>query len=333
VRPLRPATLLVASLVGCADDAGTSATGGSGGAGGSGGSDVLSASDFLSPGQYDCSAPTPPSPPARPHDLSCVFDGACSGDFVCAHRMGNPFAPENSLSALRASILLGVDVVETDVRLTADGHVVLIHDGEIDRTLEGSGNVGDFTLAELQAMPVKAEVGDPAGDFSCERVVTLEEVMDLARGRIVVELETKETDAGIAAAAYLAAQGLENDAYVQCAPEECEAIRAAVPSAPLMVRVKSLADLAIAEAYEPPPLLVEIDQQPPFTDDDTLARIHAIPAKVFSNIFISADATAALTGDLSQYPVGYAAGLDVLQTEFPHFALYALGRVTPTQAP
>ncbi len=331
VRP-RAAAALAVLLAACADDAATGTTSGSGGAGGAGGKDTLGATDFLAPSQYDCTAPTP-TPPARPHDLACVSDGACISDFVCAHRMGNPFAPENSLSALRASILLGVDIVETDVRLTSDGHVVLLHDREIDRTLQGSGNVGDFTLAELKAMPVKLEETDPPGDFSCERIVTLEEVMALAQGRIVVELETKETTAGIAAATYLVAQGLEADAYVQCAPDECDAIRAAVPTVPIMVRVKSLDDITRAEAYDPPPILLEIDQSPSFTDPATLARIHAIPAKVFSNAFVSADAAALLAGDLSGYPVGYELGIDVMQTEFPHFALYALGRLSPSTQP
>ncbi|NUO53874.1 MAG: glycerophosphodiester phosphodiesterase family protein, partial [Polyangiaceae bacterium] len=308
-RPKRAAgmggVLLAVMFLGCSDDAATTgATTGAGGAGGAGGADKLDATDFLEPSQYDCTAGVP-TPPSRPHDLACVFDGTCISDFVCAHRMGNPFAPENSLSAVRASILLGVDVVETDVRMTSDGHVVLLHDREIDRTLQGTGNVDDFTLAELKAMPVKLEETDPPGDFSCERIVTLEEVMALAKGRIVVELETKETPAGIAAATYLVDQGLEGDAYVQCAPDECDAIRAAVPTVPIMVRIQSLDDITRAEAYDPPPILLEVDQSPTFTDPATLARIHAIPAKVFSNAFVSADAAALIAGDLSGYPLGY----------------------------
>jgi len=198
---------------------------------------------------------------------------------------------------------------------------------------QGTGNVDDFTLAELKAMPVKLEETDPPGDFSCERIVTLEEVMALAQGRIVVELETKETPAGIAAATYLVDQGLEGDAYVQCTPDECDAIRAAVPTVPIMVRIQSVDDITRAEAYDPPPILLEIDQSPSFTDPATLARIHAIPAKVFSNAFVSADAAALIAGDLSGYPLGYELGIDVMQTEFPHFALYVLGRLSPKTSP
>jgi glycerophosphoryl diester phosphodiesterase len=326
--------LLGASTGACADDGGAGAGAGpaAGGAGGAGGG-VLSPTDYLDPSDYDCTAPPDPAPGARPHTLGCILDPTCAADLVCAHRMGNPFAPENSLSALRASILLGVDIVETDARITSDGRVVLVHDAEVDRTLEGSGNVRDFTLAELKAMPVRLEPGDPPGDFSCERVVTIEEVMALASGRIVVELETKDVEAGVAAAEHLSTQGLYASAYVQCAPSECDAIRAAVPDAPIMVRVNSLADLDLAEAYDPPPLLVEVDPGPPYTEPPVLDRIHAIPARAFTNAFLNADATAIITGDLSQYAVGYAAGLDVLQTEFPHLALTGLGRIQPRPEP
>ncbi len=322
---------------GCGDDGGgrggARAGGGPLGGGGRGGG-ARGATDFLDPASYDCRAAGQlPIPGPRPADLACLFDVTCGSRFVCAHRMGNPFGPENSLSALRASILLGVDIVETDVRLTADGHVVLIHDADVDRVFEGSGDVSSFTLAELEAMPRKVEAGDPPGDFSCERVVTLEQVMALARGRVVVELETKETAAGVAVAQYLSAEALDRDAYIQCTPSECDAIRAAVPDAPLMVRVKSLEDLALAEAYDPPPHLVEIDPGPPFTDPDVLARIHALEALAFTNAFFGADAVALITGDLSQYAAGYEGGVDVQQTEFPHLALYALGRISTLASP
>lgn len=56
-------------------------------------------------------------------------------------------------------------------------------------------------------------------------------------------------------------------------------------------------------------------------------------AKVSSNAFVSADAAASIAGDLSGYPLGYELGLDVIKTEFPHFALSVLGRLSPKTAP
>jgi glycerophosphoryl diester phosphodiesterase len=325
--------LFPVALLACEDDAALTggggaggAAGGAGGAGASGGAG-LGPDRFLEPSEYDCSAGEV-SPASRPHELACVYDPACESRFVVAHRMGNPFGPENSLSVLRASILLGADVVETDVRMTADGHVVLIHDAEVDRTLEGTGDVEALTLAELRAMPVKTEFGDPDGDFSCERVITLDEVFAVSAGKILVELETKRVDAGIASAEYLRDNELYDAGFVQCSADECAAIRAVVPDVPIMLRVESLTDLDFGESLDPPPILYEIDGNSEWTTPEVTGRIHAGGAKVFANAFFDADVRAFL-GDLSGYGELYDTGVDLAQSEYPHLALVALGRLEP----
>lgn len=320
-------------LAACADDAATSAGGGGEGAGRASSSGTgaaggeLGPESFLAPSQYDCTAPDA-EPPTRPYAFGCVHDAECTDRFITAHRMGNPFAPENTLSALRASILLGADVVETDVRTSADGEVVLIHDAEVDRTLSGTGTVEHFTLAELREMTVDLELGDPEGDFGCERIVTLDEVMALAEGRIVVEFETKKTEAGIATAQYLKDNDLYGSAYLQCNLEECTAIRAAVPDVPISLRVEAMSDLDAAEAFDPPPIIYEVDEGSEYTEADVIERIHATGAKVFTNAFLGADITAIL-GDVSFYEPIFELGVDIIQTEFPHLALFAMGRLSP----
>ena len=69
-----------------------------------------------------------------------------------AHRGGAFEWPENTLYAYREGLLRGVDVLETDVAITSDGHVVVIHDSTVDRTTNGSGRVAEMTLAEVQAL-------------------------------------------------------------------------------------------------------------------------------------------------------------------------------------
>jgi glycerophosphoryl diester phosphodiesterase len=335
---------LLAMLVGCGDDgatgtggAGTGGTGSTGGgsAGGAAAANPYAPERTLDPASYDCRAESSiPAPAARPHDLGCVLDPACSGRFVTAHRLGTAFAPENTRSALRAAILLGVDVGETDVRLTKDGRVVLIHDGTIDRTLEGTGDVSAHTLSELEALAVRPDPTDPAGDFACERVLTLEDALELAAGRIVLEFETKDTLAGVATAEYLRDAGLTDAAYVQCSPDECDAIRAAVPDATLMVRVSDEADLARAEAYDPPPRLIELTSEPAQTTPAILTRVHALGAKAFTNAFGTGDALIVLGEyDLApaKYLDWYERGIDVLQSEYPHAVLTALGRLAPSE--
>ena len=75
-----------------------------------------------------------------------------SNIYVAAHRGWRSKYPENTMEAFRAAIELGVDQIETDVRITKDGVLVLIHDDTVDRTTNGIGRVCDLTLADLKAL-------------------------------------------------------------------------------------------------------------------------------------------------------------------------------------
>ncbi|NOZ48695.1 MAG: glycerophosphodiester phosphodiesterase [Chloroflexi bacterium] len=69
-----------------------------------------------------------------------------------AHRGGADLAPENTLVAFTNALRYDTDVLELDVHLTADDELVVIHDGSVDRTTNGSGRVGDLTLAQIKAL-------------------------------------------------------------------------------------------------------------------------------------------------------------------------------------
>jgi glycerophosphoryl diester phosphodiesterase len=71
---------------------------------------------------------------------------------VIAHRGGAGLWPENTLYAFEQAAALGADVIETDVRLTKDGALVLFHDDSVARTTDGAGRVADLTLAELKRL-------------------------------------------------------------------------------------------------------------------------------------------------------------------------------------
>jgi glycerophosphoryl diester phosphodiesterase len=74
------------------------------------------------------------------------------------HQGGEDEAPSATMYAFARSVRLGADMLEVDIHTTADGHVVVMHDGKVDRTTEGTGSVYDMTLAEVQAL-------DAAHDF------------------------------------------------------------------------------------------------------------------------------------------------------------------------
>jgi len=100
---------------------------------------------------------------------------------VIAHRGNSAHAPENTLPSFDQALALGADALEFDVRLTRDGHVVVVHDATVDRTTNGQGAVRDHTLAELRSLD--AAVGRGRGNGSSAgyrdlRIPTLEEMLE-----------------------------------------------------------------------------------------------------------------------------------------------------------
>jgi glycerophosphoryl diester phosphodiesterase len=78
--------------------------------------------------------------------------GAPALPLTFAHRGGAGLWPENTLPAFRGAIELGCSHLETDLRMSRDGQVVLFHDLRLERTTNGVGEVSDFTLQELQRL-------------------------------------------------------------------------------------------------------------------------------------------------------------------------------------
>lgn len=141
--------------------------------------------------------------------------------FIIAHRGDSDSRPENTLAAFAGALEVGADLVEFDVQLSKDGHVVVIHDPSVDRTTDGRGNVREMTLADLRAL--KAGYPRRFGDaFAGERVPTLADALGMLRGRARVMIEIKsdavtdDSDGGIEARALAEVRraGLEKDVAV-----------------------------------------------------------------------------------------------------------------------
>lgn len=102
--------------------------------------------------------------------------GSGPATLVAAHRGGAALWPENSLLAFRQALALGVDALEFDLHMTADGEVVVLHDPTLDRTSTAKGPVREVRLADLA--PVRLKARD--GTVTDERVSTFAQVLDLA---------------------------------------------------------------------------------------------------------------------------------------------------------
>jgi glycerophosphoryl diester phosphodiesterase len=75
-----------------------------------------------------------------------------NGPLTFAHRGGAGLWPENTLQAFQGAIALGCSHLETDLRLARGGEIVLMHDAELERTTNGTGRVGDYTVPELKRL-------------------------------------------------------------------------------------------------------------------------------------------------------------------------------------
>lgn len=89
---------------------------------------------------------------ARPAPGHPYFAAEKPGIQVIAHRGGADLRPENTLAAFAHAVAIGADVLEMDIRATADGALVCLHDATVDRTTDGHGRVDSMTLAELQKL-------------------------------------------------------------------------------------------------------------------------------------------------------------------------------------
>ena len=97
-------------------------------------------------------------------------------NIVIAGHRGNPAAfPENTMDSFRSAVELGVDMVETDIHVSRDGKLVLIHDHEVDRTTDGTGLVREKTFEELETLNA-GTAERPA------KIPTLREFLDYCAG-------------------------------------------------------------------------------------------------------------------------------------------------------
>lgn len=150
-----------------------------------------------------------------------------------AHRGLPALAPENTLAGARLAQQYGADLIENDIHLTSDGHVVIHHDDTLERTTDGSGAIAGHSLAELAG--VRANRQFPA-EFPDEGLPSLRQFLEQFRQHNVVHvIEIKTADAAVAAP--LAELLQETDTLGQAVvisfhPDQLERIRALLPGIP-----------------------------------------------------------------------------------------------------
>jgi glycerophosphoryl diester phosphodiesterase len=285
------------------------------------------ASSPIDPARFDCRALGVVPARASTVPVACGLDPACRSPQIMGHRgAGGSFgfvAPEDTLAAYRAGIALGIEFVETDPRPTMDGVLVNLHDTTVDRTTDGTGSVEAMTFAQVRALHIRAE--GLAGDFSCERVPTLREVLETCRGRVIVVVDANKTDrVDLLVQAIREADAVD---WVVFSTSSIDKVRRALALEPrIRAHIRPDTVAAIAEQLDllapVVPAIVELRRA------DVRAGapiVHARGSRVATDIF-GEDAVAAIRGDTSLYLRAFDEGADIVQSDRPSQVLDVLRR-------
>jgi glycerophosphoryl diester phosphodiesterase len=103
-------------------------------------------------------------------------------------------APENTLAAFVKAMDMGAHMSELDIHQSRDGELIVIHDAQVSRTTDGAGAVSELTLADIKKFDAGTWFGP---QYAGERVPTLQEVIDLVRGRMALNVEVKAGQEGL----------------------------------------------------------------------------------------------------------------------------------------
>jgi len=107
---------------------------------------------------------------------------------ITAHRGASGYAPENTMSSLKKAIEMGAEFCEIDVQETSDGILVLIHDSNYKRTCGVNKNVWEVRYEETKTFDCGKWFSE---EFRYERIPTLEQIIESARGKIKLNIELK----------------------------------------------------------------------------------------------------------------------------------------------
>lgn len=107
---------------------------------------------------------------------------------ICAHRGAMDTHPENTVSAFKEAVRLGVQMIELDVRLTKDEQLVILHDQTVNRTTNGQGKISDLTLSQIKELDAGSW---KSSDYKDERIPTLNEALAVIPDNVWINVHLK----------------------------------------------------------------------------------------------------------------------------------------------
>ena len=110
---------------------------------------------------------------------------------IIAHRGSSGDRPENTMSSFRRAIEAGATAIEIDLRTSSDGHLVILHDSSVARTTDGTGEISDLTLEQIQKLDAGSKF---SRQYAGERIPTFVEVLQIAKtSKVRLLLDLKES--------------------------------------------------------------------------------------------------------------------------------------------
>lgn len=259
--------------------------------------------------------PPPRMPIANPNpsmvDMFSCLRGKAT--IISAHRGGPvPGYPESALETFAHTLSQVPVLFETDVRMTADGVVVLMHDDAIDRTSDGHGAVKDLTWAALSQVHLR----DDAGKVTPFHVPRLTSLLDWIKDRGLVVLDMKEdAETRAVAAAIREAKAEPYTAVIAYSVAQAKMFHAADADLTILYPVESMADLDALRgagiADERVIAWTGVEHQ----NQDLWRQIHARKIPVAFGTLFFADYSMAMTGNTEHYAYLAKHGVDILATD------------------
>ena len=247
------------------------------------------------------------------------------GPTVSAHRGGpGPGLPENALPTFEHALRYGPVLLECDVRRTADGALVLLHDETLDRTTTGTGRLADRPLAYVRALRLR----DPSGAETPYGVPTLAEALTWAEGRGVFTLDPRAEVPRADLVAAVRAAGAENRVVVIAyTPADYAAYVALAPDLNYSVPAGSLAQLTevlLTPGANPSRMLAFTGTRG--VKPDVLAHLHGLGIRAMIGVMGEEEEAAEAIGPTFLRGL-YERGVDVVATGAVREALAARASV------
>ncbi len=196
---------------------------------------------------------------------------------IASHRAAHEVYPENSLKSIEEAIRLGVDIIEIDVRVSSDGVPFLLHDATVNRTaVFARGPLETMTSEQIRKVKLKNTDGSESDQF----IPTLKEALELAKGKVYVDLDLK-TEKVQYLVPIVKELGMEDQVFFFDSDwEVLDEVRRLLPEAQLMPRAYSLNDVLKAEKKFQPSM-IHID--PSFYNGKTMKSCRKFGMKTWIN--------------------------------------------------